>query len=65
MNGGRSVCSAGAVVMGRDGWKTRAMFARYAITDERDQVEAQAKLDAALANPGAPTVVPLRHRGKR
>ena len=51
--------------MGRGGGKTRAMFARYAITDERDQVEAQAKLDAALANPGAPTVVPLRHRRKR
>jgi integrase len=52
-------------IMARGGWRTRAMFARYAITDERDQVEAQAKLDAALANPGAPTVVPLRGRHKR
>ena len=49
-------------IMARGGWKTRAMFARYAITDERDQVEAQAKLDAALTGAGTPTVVPLRRR---
>jgi integrase len=49
-------------IMARGGWKTRAMFARYAITDERDQVEAQVKLDAALASAGPPTVVPLRRR---
>jgi hypothetical protein len=52
-------------IMARGGWKTRAMFARYSITDERDQAEAQAKLDAALAAPGARRVVPLTRRRQR
>src|SRR5262249_59643350 len=42
-------------IMGRGGWKTDAMFRRYAITDEQDQREAQEKLDAAFATRGRRT----------
>jgi hypothetical protein len=40
------------------GWKTGKMFMRYAITDDRDQREAQQAIDAALAAPRRPTFVP-------
>jgi integrase len=49
-------------IMKLGGWKTRSMFSRYAIVDERDLAEAQAKLDAALGAGGVRTVVPLRRR---
>ena len=45
------------------GWKTRAMFTRYAIVDDQDLAAAQATLDQALATPAPRTVVPLRQRG--
>ena len=45
--------------MALGGWRTRSMFARYAITDSSDLLEAQAKLNAAfVATPR--TVLPLR-----
>jgi integrase len=47
-------------IMALGGWKTRSMFARYAIVDSRDLGEAQQKLDAALATPGPRKVVALR-----
>jgi integrase len=43
-------------------WKTRAMFSRYNIVDNKDVAAAQAKFDAALAAPGPRKVVPLRQR---
>jgi len=45
-------------IMERGGWKTGKMFMRYAITDDRDQREAQQAIDAALAAPRRPTCVP-------
>jgi hypothetical protein len=47
-------------IMKLGGWKTASMFKRYAIVDERDLAEAQAKLDAALRAGGVRTIVPLR-----
>jgi integrase len=52
-------------IMARGGWKTPSMFARYAITDEQDQIEAQAALDEALASAGPSKVTPLRRRPGR
>jgi hypothetical protein len=49
-------------IMALGGWKTRSMFARYAITDTTDLAEAQAKLTAAFATSPARRVVPLRRR---
>jgi integrase len=40
-------------IMRLGGWKTRSMFSRYAIVDDQDLVEAQAKLDAAFSTPRA------------
>src|SRR5262249_9994926 len=60
---GRALRRAGVdelTIMALGGWRTRSMFARYAITDSRDLADAQAKLNAAFV--GAPrTVLPL-HR---
>jgi len=44
------------------GWKTKSMFARYNVVDERDLAEAGERLAAFLtdAAPTPPTVVPLR-----
>jgi integrase len=54
------------IIMRLGGWKTRSMFSRYAIVDERDLAEAQAKLDAVLlATTTPPTVVPLRRSRRR
>jgi integrase len=47
-------------IMRLGGWKTHAMFDRYAIVDSSDLVEAQQKLDAKLAAPGPRKVVALR-----
>src|SRR5262249_2374954 len=59
---GRALRRAGVdelTIMALGGWRTRAMFARYSITDSRDLADAQAKLNAAFV--GAPrTVLPLR-----
>ena len=44
-------------------WRTRSMLTRYNIVSTTDLADAQAKLDAALASPGARTVVPLRRLG--
>jgi integrase len=61
-SGARALRRAGVdelTIMALGGWKTRSMFARYAITDQKDLLEAQAKLNAAFV--GAPrTVVPFR-----
>lgn len=43
-------------IMARAGWKTSAMFERYGITDQRDQLDAQRAMDAALTST---TVAPL------
>jgi integrase len=43
-------------IMARAGWKTSAMFERYGITDQRDQVDAQHAMDAAFTST---TVAPL------
>jgi integrase len=64
-SGARALRRAGVdelTIMARGGWKTRSMFARYSITNDQDQREAQAKLDAAFATPGSRTVVPLDGR---
>ena len=62
-SGARALRRAGVdelTIMALGGWRTRSMFARYAITDSRDLADAQAKLNAAFV--GAPrTVLPL-HR---
>ena len=44
------------------GWKTKSMFARYNVVDERDLTEAGERLAAFLTNAAntQPTVVPLR-----
>jgi len=47
-------------IMARGGWLTPSMFARYSITDEQDQRDATAALDAARAAPGPRKVTPLR-----
>ena len=52
-------------IMRLGGWKTRSMFSRYAIVDERDLAEAQAKLDAVLTPTAPRQVVPLRGRRRR
>jgi integrase len=52
-------------IMRLGGWKTRSMFTRYAIVDERDLADARAKFDAALRAPGSRTVVPLRAKKPR
>jgi len=49
-------------IMARGGWKTPSMFQRYSITDERDQLDAQAAMDAAMASPGSRKVVPLTRK---
>jgi len=48
--------------MALGGWKTRSMFARYAITDASDLAEAQARLTAAFAEAAPRRVVPLRRQ---
>ena len=50
-------------IMRLGGWKTRAMFTRYAIVDDQDLAAAQATLDRALTTPATRTVLPLRQRG--
>src|SRR5262249_58185083 len=47
-----------SVVMRLGGWRTRSMLDRYDVTSMRDLVDAQAKLDAALAT-ATPRVVAL------
>jgi hypothetical protein len=47
-------------IMALGGWKTRSMFARYAITDQKDLVEAQEKLNAAFTAASSRKVLPLR-----
>jgi integrase len=67
-SGARTLRRAGVsedVIMKLGGWKTRSMFTRYAIVDERDLADAQAELDAALALPGPPRVVPLPRPRRR
>ena len=62
-SGARTLIRAGVpedVVMKLGGWKTRSMLTRYNVTSTDDLAEAQAKLDAAIAAPGARTVIPLR-----
>ena len=54
-SGARALRRAGVdelTIMALGGWRTRSMFARYAITDSRDLADAQAKLNAAFV--GAP-----------
>jgi integrase len=66
-SGARTLRCAGVdveTIMQLGGWKTRSMFARYAIVDSRDLAEAQAKLDAAFATSTSRRVVPLRRRRK-
>jgi integrase len=48
------------VVMMIGGWRTRSMLTRYNIVATDDMVDAQAKLDQALATPGPRKVVALR-----
>jgi integrase len=65
-SGARTLIRAGVpedVVMRLGGWRTRSMLTRYNIVDTSDLVDAQAKLDAALAAPGPRTIVPLRRAG--
>lgn len=52
-------------IMKLGGWKTRAMFTRYTIVDERDLAEAQAKLDRVFQTATSRKVTPLRRRGNR
>jgi hypothetical protein len=47
-------------IMKLGGWKTRSMFARYSIVDDRDLADAQAKLDAVFRAAAPRRVVPLR-----
>jgi len=67
-SGARTLRRAGVpeeVIMKLGGWRTRSMFARYSIVDERDLADAQAKLDAALTTTEPPQVVPLPRRRRR
>jgi integrase len=62
-SGARTLIRAGVpedVVMKLGNWRTRSMLTRYNVTDTSDLVDAQAKLDAALAAPGPRKVTPLR-----
>ena len=52
-------------IMKLGGWKTRSMFSRYSIVDERDLAEAQAKLDRVFRTASTPKVTPLRRRVSR
>jgi integrase len=63
-SGARALRRAGiteGVIMKLGGWKTRGVFDRYNITDDRDLAEAQAKLNAAFST-ARPTLVPLPTR---
>jgi integrase len=55
------------VIMRIGGWKTRSMFERYNVVDERDLAEAARRLSGflAAASTAAPTIVPLRARARR
>lgn len=62
-SGARALRRAGVdelTIMALGGWRTRAMFARYAITDRSDLLDAQTKLTAAFAAVPPRTVLPLR-----
>jgi hypothetical protein len=50
-------------IMARGEWKTDAMFKRYSITDEQDQLDAQAAMDRAMAAPSWHRVERLRAVG--
>ena len=67
-SGARALRRAGVdveTIMQLGGWKTRSMFARYAIVDARDLAEAQTKLEVAFASATSRRVLPLRRRPQR
>src|SRR5262249_27607182 len=55
------------VIMRIGGWKTKSMFARYNVVDERDLAEAATRLSGFLeeASSVAPTIIPLARRARR
>jgi hypothetical protein len=64
-SGARNYRRAGVtedVIQRIGGWKTKSMFARYNVVDERDLTEAGERLAAFLTDAAnaPPTVVPLR-----